>query len=122
MADELAEETQKVIEALKGIEEIEDPVARAAAISEVLKYVEKREPKWRELRRAVVLNLRAENVSYRRIASMIKVSLGTVQSIERGHAGAWRTKARTKPKPDGQEGSGNGGDEQAGGSASDANT
>ncbi|MFJ8852332.1 hypothetical protein [Streptomyces sp. NPDC102437] len=99
MADELAEETQKVIEALKQVLEIEDPVARAAAISEVLTYVDKNAPKWREERRDVVLALRAQEppTPYRKIAGMIKVSLGTVQSIERGHAGAWRTKPRTKP-------------------------
>ncbi|MFD0209165.1 hypothetical protein ACFVH9_08505 [Streptomyces hirsutus] len=98
MADEdLAEETQKVIEALKRVTEIEDPVARAAAISEVLRYVDQHEKEWREDRREVVLGLRAAKTSYRKIASMIKVSLGTVQSIERGHAGAWKTKPRTKP-------------------------
>lgn len=97
MADELAEETQKVIEALEGIEQMTDPVARAAAISDVLKLVEQKETDWRDLRREVVLNLRAEQVPYRKIAAMIHTSLGTVQSIERGHAGAWRTKPRTKP-------------------------
>ncbi|MGW2074932.1 hypothetical protein ACWCPK_42050 [Streptomyces sp. NPDC001953] len=97
MADGLAEETQKVIEALERVTEIGDPVARAAAISEVLTYIDKHSQDWREKRREVVLNLRAEKVSYRKIAAMIKVSLGTVQSIERGHAGAWGTKARKKP-------------------------
>ncbi|MFE2424978.1 hypothetical protein [Streptomyces hokutonensis] len=106
MADELAEETQKVIDALEAIERIADPVARAAAISDVLKYVEKSEPRWRDLRRDVVLNLRSDSVPYRRIAAMIHTSLGTVQSIERGHAGAWRTKPRTKPGKGGEESSG----------------
>ncbi|MEU7398426.1 hypothetical protein ACWDN6_30000 [Streptomyces albogriseolus] len=73
---------------MQTVEHIEDPVARAAAVSEVLRYVEKLEPKWRDLRRQAVLDLRASKVPYRRIADMIKVSLGTVQSIERGHAGA----------------------------------
>ncbi|MFD3978317.1 hypothetical protein ACFWR6_06990 [Streptomyces griseus] len=97
MADEMAEETHKVIDSLKAMESMEDPVARAAAISDVLKHVEERSPDWRDLRRKVVLDLRAEGVSYRRIASMIRTSLGTVQSIERGHAGAWGTKPRKKP-------------------------
>ncbi|MFD3609005.1 hypothetical protein ACFWXA_13190 [Streptomyces atroolivaceus] len=100
MADEMAEETQTVIDSLKAMESIEDPVARAAAISEVLKYVEKRSPAWRDMRRKVVLDLRADKISYRKIASMIRTSLGTVQSIERGHAGAWGTKPRTKPDAD----------------------
>lgn len=97
MADEMAEETQRVIESLKQMESMKDPVAQAAAISEVLKYVEKRAPKWREMRRKVVLDLRSEKVSYRQIAALIRTSLGTVQSIERGHAGAWGTKPRKKP-------------------------
>lgn len=79
---------EQVADALQTVEHIEDPVARAAAVSEVLRYVEKLEPKWRDLRRQAVLDLRASKVPYRRIADMIKVSLGTVQSIERGHAGA----------------------------------
>jgi DNA-directed RNA polymerase specialized sigma24 family protein len=103
-ADELAEETQQVIEALKQVTKIEDPVARAAAISEVLAYVDEHAPEWRENRREVVLDLRSKEVSYRRIAKMIKVSLGTVQSIERGHAGAWGTKPRTKAKPEPDDG------------------
>ncbi|EMF31128.1 hypothetical protein H114_00827 [Streptomyces gancidicus BKS 13-15] len=118
MADELAEETQKVIEALEGIERMKDPVARAAAISDVLKLVEQKETDWRNLRREVVLNLRAEQVPYRKIAALIHTSLGTVQSIERGHAGAWRTKPRTKSAQEpttegdnaGGKNDGNGGD------------
>ncbi|MET7809810.1 hypothetical protein ABZT26_02985 [Streptomyces sp. NPDC005395] len=98
MADDPAEETLKVMKALEGIDQMEDPVARAAAISDVLKLVETKEPEWRRLRREVVLAMRAEEVPYRKIATEIHVSLATVQSIERGHAGAWRTKPRTKPK------------------------
>lgn len=106
MADGFAEETQKVIEALEQVTEIEDPVARAAAISEVLTYIDKHSPDWRDKRRKVVLDLRAQKVSYRKIAALIKVSLGTVQSIERGHAGAWGTKARKKPAAEEEQPSG----------------
>lgn len=97
MADEMAEETNKVIESLKAMEAIEDPVARAAAISDVLKYVEKRAQPWRDIRSQVVRDLRAKKTPYRKIAAMIRTSLGTVQALERGHAGAWGTKPRTKP-------------------------
>ncbi|GGZ72999.1 hypothetical protein ACFOOM_01160 [Streptomyces echinoruber] len=103
MADELAEESQRVINALEEIERIADPVTRAAVISDVLKYVEKKEPTWRDLRRDAVLDLLAAKVSYRKIGAMIHTSHSTVQSIERGHAGAWRTKPRTKPKAAGGE-------------------
>jgi DNA-directed RNA polymerase specialized sigma24 family protein len=97
MADDVSEEARKVFDALTEVEAIEDPVERAAAISEVLADHEKRAPHLRNLRREVVLAMRAEGVSYRKIAARLKVSLGTVQSIERGHAGAWGTKPRTKP-------------------------
>lgn len=95
MADELTEETQKVIESVEALKGITDPVKRAAAISELLKFIEKNEGEWRDDRREVVLALRAQDVPYRKIAAMIKTSLGTVQAIVRGHAGAWRTKPRT---------------------------
>lgn len=97
MADEVTEETQKVITALQQVEAIEDPVERAAAISEVLTDYEKRAPRLRDLRRQTVLAMRGEGISYRKIAARLKVSLGTVQNIERGHAGAWGTKPRGKP-------------------------
>ncbi|MFE6038991.1 sigma factor-like helix-turn-helix DNA-binding protein [Streptomyces sp. NPDC056452] len=54
------------------------------AISEVLAHHEARAPKLRELRREAVLSMRADGVSYRKIAARLKVSLGTVQNIERG--------------------------------------
>lgn len=95
--DDVTEEAQKVIDALKQLEQIEDPVRRAVAISEVLKDYEERTPQLRDLRRKTVLQLREEKVSYRKIAAMLKVSLGAVQNIERGHGSAWGTKARAKP-------------------------
>ncbi|MDX3345951.1 hypothetical protein PV387_36320 [Streptomyces sp. ME02-6987-2C] len=101
--DEPAEETQMVVRALEAVTEMDDPVARARAISQVLAYVKEHEQDWRDDRRETVLRLRAEKKSLRSIASMISVSLGTVQSIERGHAGAWRTKPRKKPAPEDQE-------------------
>ncbi|MGX1513985.1 hypothetical protein [Streptomyces collinus] len=100
--DEPAEETRPVIEALQGIKNIPDDVTRARVISEVLRTVEELEPEWRADRRKTVLKLRADKTTYRAIAALIKVSLGTVQSIERGHAGAWRTKARKKPEAKGE--------------------
>lgn len=97
MAEDVTEEARQVIDALKQVEAIADPIARAVAIGEVLRDYEERAPKLRDLRREAVLALRAEKVPYRKIAEMLNVSLGTVQSIERGHAGAWGTKPRRKP-------------------------
>lgn len=97
MPDE-SEEARRVFTALSDLEAIEDPIDRAVAISEVLADHDKRAPRLRDLRREAVLSMRADGMSYRKIAAKLKVSLGTVQSIERGHAGAWGTKPRTKPK------------------------
>lgn len=100
MADDVTEEAQKVIDALRELEAIDDPVQRAVAISQVLKDYDERAPKLRELRRETVLQLREQKVSYRRIAAMLGVSLGTVQNIERGHGSDWGTKPRKKTEPE----------------------
>lgn len=97
MADDTTKEAQQVFDALQQVEAIDDPVERAVAISEVLADHEQRAVRLRELRREAVLLMRADGVSYRKIAARLKVSLGTVQNIERGHSGAWGTKPRTKP-------------------------
>jgi DNA-directed RNA polymerase specialized sigma24 family protein len=96
MAEDETEEARGVSDALKRVEEIDDPVQRAVAISEVLRDYEKRVPRLRDLRRDAVLAMRAEGVSYRKIAARLGVSLGTVQNIERGHGSAWGTKSRSK--------------------------
>lgn len=97
MSDDVGEEAQKVFDALSEVEAIEDPVARAVAIGQVLADHDARAPRLRDLRREAVLQLRADKVPYRKIAELLNVSLGTVQNIERGHAGAWGTKSRAKP-------------------------
>src|SRR5690606_13347746 len=97
MAEDETEEARGVSDAPKRVEEIEDPVQRAVAISEVLRDYEKRAPRLRDLRREAVLAMRAEGISYRKSAARLGVSLGAVQNIERGHGSAWGTKSRTKP-------------------------
>ncbi|MGP3684132.1 helix-turn-helix domain-containing protein [Streptomyces sp. IBSNAI002] len=93
--DSIPEEVQRVTAALDGVVEMDDPVARARAISSVLKELADRNRQFYELRRQVVLDLRAEKVSYRKIAAVLGVSLGTVQDIERG-SGRWSA----RPKKD----------------------
>lgn len=90
------EEAQRVFDALDGLEAIADPTARARAISQVLSDQAKRNPRLKDLRREVVLDLRKQNVSYRKIAAQLGVSLGTVQDIERGHSGSWGNRPRKK--------------------------
>jgi DNA-directed RNA polymerase specialized sigma24 family protein len=86
-----------VFDALSELEAMPDPHLRALAISQVLADQAERAPRLRELRRNVVLELRGQGVSYRKIAAQLGVSLGTVQDIERGHTGAWGTRPRKKP-------------------------
>lgn len=96
--DEPTEEARRVTDALDQVEAIEDPIDRAIAASEVLADYKERAPRLRELQRKAIETMRAEDppVSYRKIAGRLKISLGAVQNIERGHGGAWGTKPRTK--------------------------
>lgn len=90
------EEARRVAAAMAAVEEIEEPERRARAIGEVSAIHAEFNTRWREMRRATVLGLRSEGVSYRKIATILGVSLGTVQDIERGHSGSWGTKSRRK--------------------------
>lgn len=100
MADDITEEARQVIDALKHVEEIDDPVERAVAVSQVLKHYKDRAPELRNMQREAVLLLRAQEVPYRQIADRLGISLGAVQNIERGHGSAWGTKSRTKSEPE----------------------
>jgi DNA-directed RNA polymerase specialized sigma24 family protein len=96
--DDVTEEARRVIDALDQVEEMEDPIERAVAASEVLADYKERAPQMRELQRQAIEMMRAEDppVSYRKIAARLKISLGAVQNIERGHGSAWGTKPRKK--------------------------
>ncbi|MEU5716584.1 hypothetical protein AB0G71_12465 [Streptomyces sp. NPDC020403] len=88
-----------MIDAMNAVEAMTDPQERARAISEVMADQADRGKRWRELRREVVLDMRAQTppVSYRKIAASLKVSLATVQDIERGYTGSGRDRPRAKP-------------------------
>jgi DNA-binding transcriptional regulator YiaG/predicted GIY-YIG superfamily endonuclease len=92
----LSSEAQRVAAAMTAVEEIEDPEHRARVIGEVSTIYSEFSSRGREMRRATVVRLRGEGVSYRKIATILGVSLGTVQDIERGHSGSWGTKPRRK--------------------------
>ncbi len=94
-----------MIEAVEGVCAIEDEVQRARAISDLLKAQDEKEPDLREERRRIVLGMRAQNVSIRKIAAAINTSPGTVQDIIRGHSGPWgrRPKPKTAEDPDASE-------------------
>lgn len=89
-----------MFDALAELEAMTDPTARAIAISQVLADQAERGPRLRELRRDVVLELREQKVPYRKIAEQLGISLGAVQDIERGHTGAWGTRARKRQADD----------------------
>jgi hypothetical protein len=99
----VTEEAQRVIDAMDAVEAIADPEARAKAISEVLADQAARAKRWREDRRKVVLELRAQEppVSYRKIAALLGVSLRTVQDIEAGYTGSGKNRPRSGEAQDG---------------------
>jgi len=93
----VTEEVQRVAEALDVVEAIPDREARVLARSMTLAEVTTRnEQTWKDERDALVVELRAQKVSYRKIAARVGVSLGTVQDILRGHSGPWGS----RPKPE----------------------
>jgi DNA-binding transcriptional regulator YiaG len=99
----VTEEAQRVIDAMDAVEAIADPEVRAKAIGEVLADQEARAKRWRQQRREVVLEMRAQDppVSYRKIAARLGVSLRTVQDIEAGYSGSGKNRPR---KADAQDG------------------
>ncbi|MFB8347977.1 helix-turn-helix domain-containing protein [Streptomyces niveus] len=90
------EEVRRVFDALDGLVAIEDPQARAKAISAFLKEQQPRLRKLSKLRRDYVLEQRAKKVSRRQIAEDIGVSQSTVQDIELGYTGSGRNRPPTK--------------------------
>lgn len=91
------EEVRRVSEALDGVEQIADPEERVRAMSKVMADQVKRNQKWQKERREMVVALRAEGVSYRKIAERVGTSLGTVQDILRGHSGSWKDRPKATP-------------------------
>jgi hypothetical protein len=92
----VTEEAQRVIDAMNAVEAMTDPLERAKAIGEVMADQAERGKRWREMRRGVVLEMRAQNppVSYRKIAAALGVGLATVQDIERGYTGSGKDRPR----------------------------
>ncbi|WP_159052338.1 helix-turn-helix domain-containing protein [Streptomyces longwoodensis] len=82
-------------DALRAIEEMDDPDRQARAITEVLRVQVDSAPTLKELRRAWVLGKRAEKVTYKVIAETLGVSISTVQDIERGYSGSGKNRPRT---------------------------
>ncbi|MEV8042437.1 helix-turn-helix domain-containing protein [Streptomyces griseoluteus] len=92
-----------MIDAMNAVEAMPDPLERAKAIGEVMADQAERGKRWREMRRQVVLDMRAQvpPVSYRKIATALGVGLATVQDIERGYTGSGRNRPRATEAQDG---------------------
>ncbi|MDH6489610.1 helix-turn-helix domain-containing protein [Streptomyces sp. SAI-127] len=98
MADEQVggeEEVRRVFDALDALEAMEDPKARARAISAFLREQQPRLRKLSALRRDYVLGERRQKVTRKKIADDIGVSPSTVQDIEQGYTGSGRNRPPT---------------------------
>ena len=102
------EEVRRVSEALDAIEQIADPEERVRAMSQTMAAQVRRNAEWKKLRRDLVLKLKDENVSIRKIAQRIGTSPSTVQDILRGYSGSGtnRPRKRAAEQPAGGEGPG----------------
>ena len=100
----MIEEVQRVVDAVNALRAIEDPERKARAISDLLKAQTEAEPGLREERRRIVLQMREDKVSFRKIAAALDVSVGTVQDIVRGHSGPWGARPKTEKGEGAQDG------------------
>lgn len=87
-------------DALDEVERISDPAVRVLAMSAVMADQAQRNARWKAERNDRVHALKAEGLSFRKIAAQVGVSLGTVQDILRGHTGSWSDRPKA---PDGEE-------------------
>lgn len=92
-----------MIDAMDAVEAMTDPLERAKVIGEVMADQAQRGKRWREMRRQVVLDMRAQDppVSYRKIADALGIGLATVQDIEKGYTGSGKNRPRAKEAQDG---------------------
>ncbi|WP_406181897.1 helix-turn-helix domain-containing protein [Streptomyces canus] len=103
MAEEQAgggEVAQRVFDALEALKAIEDEADRAREISVFLRQCGPKVKELSDLRRAFVLDQREQEVSFRKIAAKIGVSLSTVQDIERGYSRSGKTRPRKEKGED----------------------
>lgn len=93
-AQPISEAAQRVLDALDALEEIDDLQLRAVSFSQVAADLSRRGRLFREQRRQMVLDFRAQGVSYRKIAAQLGVSLRVVQDLELGYAGPGTNRPR----------------------------
>lgn len=78
------------------LEAVEDPVDRFKRASKLLEAWPDQQSRISDMRREVVLSLRRDKVSYRKIAALLGMSLVRIQQIEKGlSAGPNKAKKKT---------------------------
>lgn len=91
----MEEEVQRVVDALAGLSEIDDPKTRALAVAKVLKEWPEHSKALREVRRQAVLELLAPGeASVRKVAKELGVSPTTIQDIVSGHSRSGRDRVK----------------------------
>ena len=96
----MEKEVQRVLDALAGLSEIDDPKTRALAVAKVLKEWPEHSKALREVRRQAVLELLApDGASVRKVAKELGVSPTTVQDIAAGFSRSGRDRPK-KPDPE----------------------
>jgi DNA-directed RNA polymerase specialized sigma24 family protein len=81
------EEVRLVLDVLDSLEQLDDPAERARRAGKLLAAWPEQHTRLREIRQAAVVAMRAQNVSYRKIAQTLGISLARVQQIEAGERG-----------------------------------
>jgi transcriptional regulator with PAS, ATPase and Fis domain len=91
----MEKEVQRVLDALAGLSEIDDPKTRALAVARVLKEWPEHSKALREVRRQAVLELLApEDASVRKVAKELGVSPTTIQDITAGYSKSGRARSK----------------------------
>ncbi|WP_031511557.1 transcriptional regulator [Streptomyces megasporus] len=81
------EEVRLVLNVLDSLEQLDDPAERARRAGKLLAAWPEQHTRLREIRQSAVVAMRAQNISYRKIAQTLGISLARVQQIEAGERG-----------------------------------
>lgn len=91
----MEKEVQRVLDALAGLSEIDDPKTRALAVARVLKEWPEHSKALREVRRQAVLELLApDDASVRKVAKDLGVSPTTIQDLTAGYSRSGKDRAK----------------------------
>ncbi|MEU3289925.1 hypothetical protein [Streptomyces longwoodensis] len=98
MADQPDDEREVriVLETVDSLEALDDPAERARKAGRLLAELPDQQARLRQIRQAAIAAMRAENISYRKIAEQLGLSLARVQQIERGERGKKQTPDQPK--------------------------